>query len=146
MGSIKYNSDAKTIAKIRYNSDGKLIKKVYSGSTLIWENTPAVTYNYVWQPRFKNTSTSTNPAFVGSNGTLTIKDSNNNVLATKTVTIPTMNATVDTNISFQAGLLTSVTAEFSYGSYVFSTTTVGFSQPAGGVRNGSPISVSFSFD
>lgn len=143
MGSIKLGSTS--INKMYLGSTE--VKKVYLGSTLIWENTPAVTYTYMWQPIFKNNSTTTNPAFIGMDGTVTLRDSNNNVLTTATVTIPSMGNSQSANIGFTSSTIySSVTAEFAYGSYVFSTTTVGYAAPSAGVRYGSPINVGFSFD
>lgn len=140
MGSIKLGSTS--INKMYLGSTE--IKKVYLGSTLIWSST---TYSYRWEPIFKNNSVNAEPAFVGQTGMVRIKDSNGNTLKTEMVTIPTKGNQQSASISFTStSLYSSVTAEFSYYNTPFSTTTVSFGQPSGGIRYGTPISVGFSFD
>ena len=142
MGSIKLGSTS--INKMYLGSTE--IKKVYAGSTLIWSSQ---TYSYSWSPIYRNNSSNAEPAIVGLNGTIQLKDSNGNVVATKSsVQIPSKGnmVTVGT-ISFTAHTVySSLTAEYSYAGSVFSTEVITFSQSGTDQYSGTPVSVSFSFD
>lgn len=142
MGSIKFGNSAVNNIQI----GGTEIKKVYEGSTLIWQKEPI---NYFWACRYKNISQVLEPAFVGSEGTVELIDSNGNIVASTQAPIPHRGATTDISLDFvSTTLYTTLTAKFSWEErYTISTDTITFTKSSStGIYNGTPSRINFSFD